>query len=141
MNYIQYIKDNTLRCEAGYRGGGIEINLVELLPELENPLMSAYQNYLGGGMLGRVVSNTNFDYSKLPAKQVKIVEEMGEQLKVYYHDITNAPEDAWEHQEYIKNQAMPKIDNIELSEDELLLAESMWLEDFINYEEEENKNE
>jgi len=107
-NYISYIKENTLRCEASHRGGGIEINLAELLPDVEEPLMSAYQNYLGGGMLGRVVSNCNFDYSKLPAKQKLMVEEMGEQLKVYYHDMTNAPENAWEHQEYIKNQAMPE---------------------------------
>lgn len=31
---------------------------------------------------------------------------------------------------------MPSIDNIELSEDEVLMAESMGLEDFINYDEE-----
>ena len=31
---------------------------------------------------------------------------------------------------------MPTIDNIELSEDEVLMAEDMGLEDFINYDEE-----
>ncbi|KKK83013.1 hypothetical protein LCGC14_2797660, partial [marine sediment metagenome] len=41
MNYKKYIKDNTIRCEAGHRGGGIEINLSKLLPELNKPRMSA----------------------------------------------------------------------------------------------------
>ena len=107
-NYIQYIKDNTTRCEASSRGGGIEIGLSELLPDVEYPLMSAYQNYLGGGMLGQVVSNCNFEYRELPTKQIELVEELAEQLKIYYHDMTNPPEDAWEHQEYVQNQSMPK---------------------------------
>ena len=32
---------------------------------------------------------------------------------------------------------MPSIDNIELSDDEQLMAEEMGLEDYINYDEEE----
>jgi hypothetical protein len=30
MNYNEYIESHTLRCEAGFRGGGIEINLTDL---------------------------------------------------------------------------------------------------------------
>ena len=106
-DYIEYIKNNTLRCEVSSRGGGIEIDLAELLPEVENPLISVYQNYLGGGLLGKVVSNCNFNYKKLPEDQKQIVEDLSEQLKIYYHDMTNPPEDTWEHQDYIKNQSMP----------------------------------
>lgn len=107
MNYINYIKENTTRCEASRRGGGIEIDLAELLPDLDNPLMSAYQNYLGGGMLGRVASSANFDQSELVQEQADVVGELAEQLKIYYHNITNPEAEAWEHQEYIQNQSMP----------------------------------
>ena len=45
----------TLRSELSYRGGGLEISLDTL--GFKNEKMSAYQNYLGGGMLGRVQTN------------------------------------------------------------------------------------
>ena len=46
------IKDNVLREQLSSRGGGVEIDLTYFGYEGEK--MTAYQNYLGGGMLGRI---------------------------------------------------------------------------------------
>ena len=35
IDYVEYIEANTLRCEVGYRGGGIEISLDNLFNGIE----------------------------------------------------------------------------------------------------------
>ena len=46
------IKDNVLREQLSSRGGGVEIDLTYFGYEGEK--MTAYQNYLGGGMLSAI---------------------------------------------------------------------------------------
>ncbi len=48
------ISENITREEYSYRGGGCELDLTEY--GYEDEFLSAYQNYLGGGLL---VSNCN----------------------------------------------------------------------------------
>lgn len=96
----------TLRKEITSRGGGIEISLDTLGHEGEK--MSAYQNYLGGGMLGRVCAN---DTIRAKHKIVELslaeeLDEIAEQLKQYYFNLTN-PEGEWEGVSYEQNQSMP----------------------------------
>ena len=45
----------TLRLQVSSRGGGIEIDLSSL--GFKGEKMAAYQNYLGGGLLGAVCVN------------------------------------------------------------------------------------
>lgn len=60
---LDYIHDvsNIVRCDVSYRGGGCEWDLTELLNDLkvftnESSIKCAvYQNYLGGGIAGRIV--------------------------------------------------------------------------------------
>ena len=59
INLIEYITENTLRCEVSYRGGGIEIDASAYL-KIDGAKMTAYQNYLGGGMLGSIGGSRNF---------------------------------------------------------------------------------
>jgi len=97
----------TLRKEITSRGGGIEIDLTTLGYEGER--MSAYQNYLGGGMLGRVCAN---DTIRAKHKIVELslateLDEIAEQLKRYYFNLTNPEDDEWESQYYELNQKMP----------------------------------
>lgn len=110
MDYIKYIKDNTLRCEASYRGGGIEIALDNLLFRVtrEEPYkMTAYQNYLGGGMLGSICNSCNFEPGKLSkANQVK-VKAITDALNRYYHNLTNHEDDEWESASFEENQNRP----------------------------------
>jgi len=96
----------TLRSEISSRGGGVEISLDTL--GFKNEKMSAYQNYLGGGLLGRVQANNTIQAYNKPCtdKQKAKLDNIAEQLKKYFHSLTN-PDTEWEGQTYEKNQNMP----------------------------------
>jgi hypothetical protein len=96
----------TLRSQITSRGGGIEISLDTL--GFKNEKMAAYQNYLGGGLLGKVCANNTIEAYKKPCtdKQKAKLDKISEQLKQYFHSLTN-PDTEWEGQTYEKNQNMP----------------------------------
>ena len=99
------IEDNIIRIDASRRGGGIEIDASELFGE--GCKISAYQNYLGGGLLGAIQSDINFMPSE---EQKKDVLKLSEELKRYFHDITNeeaSEYDEWNGMSYEQNQSMP----------------------------------
>lgn len=113
MELNEYIKNNTLRCEISYRGGGIEIDLAELLKksetgEEEDYLMTAYQNYLGGGMLGSIGNSYSFDVEKLSKKDQKTIAEITDAVNRYFHGLTNHEDDEWESSTYEQNQNRPE---------------------------------
>ena len=90
----------TLRKEISSRGGGIEISLDTL--GFKGVKMTAYQNYLGGGMLGKVANSCmRLDWETEP----KLV-EIAEQLRKYYFSLTN-PNGTFESVSYEQNQSMP----------------------------------
>jgi hypothetical protein len=107
VNYKQYIEENTIRCEASYRGGGIEISLSEILGSEENFRMTAYQNYLGGGMLGAIAHSYNFNTTKLSKADQAIIEKVTQELKKYFHNLTNHEDNEWESASFEENQARP----------------------------------
>ena len=75
---IATFKKHTLRVVIGGRGGGIEINLTPYGYRFGK--MSAYQNYLGGGILGSIQSDCNIKDWETNEKLVKISED----LKQYF---------------------------------------------------------
>lgn len=97
----------TLRLEVSYRGGGIEIDLSRF--GFKGERMSAYQNYLGGGMLGRICVNDTITAFDKPCtqKQADKLYRIGERLKMYFHELSNHEDDEWESQTYEQNQNMP----------------------------------
>lgn len=100
-------KDCILRQKVTSRGGGVEISLSSF--GFEGEKMSAYQNYLGGGMLGRVDSDNTinaFD-KEVTDEQQELLDEIAEQLKRYFFDLTNPDEEEWENQSYEQNQTLP----------------------------------
>lgn len=94
INLVEYIEANTLRCEASYRGGGIKIDVSELLG-LEGAKMTAYQNYLGGGMTGAIGNSENFELNELPKSKRAVVEKMQEALKEYFYGLNNGGGDEY----------------------------------------------
>ncbi len=108
INYSEYIEKNTLRCEASYRGGGIEIDLSELFPKVENACMTAYQNYLGGGMLGSICNSYNFRVQELGKGDTKKLSDITQAVNKYYHSLTNHEGDEWEETTYERNQLRPE---------------------------------
>lgn len=105
MDYLEYIENNIIDCNAGYRGGSIKVNVAELFPEItdEQPIIGAYQNYLGGGMLGAVVGASQFNFDDLTAKHKVIAERLKLECKLYLHNQTNH-EDEWETSTFDENQ-------------------------------------
>ena len=90
----------TLRKEISSRGGGIEISLDTL--GFKGVKMTAYQNYLGGGMLGKVANScTISDWQTSPE-----LSEIAEQLRKYFFTLTNPDEGEWESVSYEQNQRM-----------------------------------
>ena len=74
------ISDNITREQYSTRGGGCELDLTAY--GYEDEFLSAYQNYLGGGMLGRVAnSSTITDWESNPE-----LFELARQLREYYYE-------------------------------------------------------
>jgi hypothetical protein len=98
----------TLRLDVSYRGGVIEIDLSRF--GFKGERMMAYQNYLGGGMLGRVLAKDTIRFygnKSCTEKQVEKLEKIAERLKKYFHTLSNHVDDEWESQSYMQNQNMP----------------------------------
>ena len=89
----------TLRLQVSSRGGGIEVSLDTL--GFKGVRMTAYQNYLGGGMLGAVANSCSLRGWETNEKLRKIAK----QLREYYFNLTN-PEDEWAHVTFEQNQSM-----------------------------------
>tara|TARA_R100000329_G_scaffold144439_1_gene129189 strand:+ start:1389 stop:1712 length:324 start_codon:yes stop_codon:yes gene_type:complete len=83
MSSAEKIANAVVRQEVSPRGGGVEIRLDDW--GYPHHKMTAYQNYLGGGMLGKVCSDcTVVDY-----KEIECLNALSVQLKMYYHNMTN----------------------------------------------------
>lgn len=108
FDFKTYIEANTLRCEYTRRGGGIEIDASEYL-ELPGAKMTAYQNYLGGGMLGAVQSDRNFSITSSKKREARAA-RLANKLKRYFHALTNEEAgewDEWAASDFESNQARP----------------------------------
>jgi len=74
------IADNITREEYSYRGGGCELDLSEY--GYEDEFLNAYQNYLGGGLLGSVGNSCTVEGWQQDEKLIKLASE----LRAYYTD-------------------------------------------------------
>ena len=91
---------NIIRQEISYRGGGIEITLDNFGYPGEK--MTAYQNYLGGGMLGRIQA----DCTSYKWRESGRLCEIAEELMKYFHTLT-VHDDKWEWETFEQNQLKP----------------------------------
>lgn len=106
MKHLSRIKKAVLRKQISHRGGGIEIDL-HPFGFKQGSKMSAYQNYLGGGMLGSIQSNHNIFRTSFTPEESKKLEEISDTLKRYFHKLTNHNDDEWESAIFEENQLRP----------------------------------
>ena len=101
------LSEVVLRQELSSRGGGVEIDLSRF--GFKGQKMSAYQNYLGGGMLGSICSNDTIRAFNKPCseKQSIKLDKIADRLKRYFHELTNPHDQEWESQSYEQNQRLP----------------------------------
>ena len=111
--FTEYIESNTLRLEASRRGGGIEIDATDYLGyNGRYPLrMTAYQNYLGGGMTGSVQGAIEGHLRDYPSTIQTKALALNEALKRYYYNITNEEVEDWDEwastESYESQQSRP----------------------------------
>lgn len=74
------IQDSITREEISHRGGGVELELTDF--GYENEFLSAYQNYLGGGMRGAVANSCTVEDWEMDEKLVRLAGE----LREYYEE-------------------------------------------------------
>ena len=99
---LEAFRNHTLRVAVVEKGGGVEINLTTY--GFRFGRMSAYLNYLGGGMLGSIQSDCNVPNWKDNPKLVKLSEDM----KQYYAILrAEALEEEFNLDAFINQQKMP----------------------------------
>jgi hypothetical protein len=92
------MKHKILRESFSTRGGGVEISLSKLGKKYADERMTAYQNYLGGGMLGSIQNDCTIDGWSLDEKLVKTAR----QLRLYMYEAIHGESDGFE-----VNEMMP----------------------------------
>jgi hypothetical protein len=100
-----------IREHVTSRGGGVEIDLTPY--GYRDEKMTAYQNYLGGGMLGKVCNDctirdwqnvvTDKDFDGNCSNELLTI---AEELRKYLHSLTN-PDTKGEGRTYEQNQLRP----------------------------------
>jgi len=90
-----------LREQVSTRGGGVEISLDNF--GYPGAKMTAYQNYLGGGMLGAIGNDCTIESWRLDKKLLKI----SDRLSRYFHEQTRHDWDEWEDAIFEENQSRP----------------------------------
>lgn len=104
----EYIISHTVRCVMSSRGGGIEIDASEALG-IEGAKITAYQNYLGGGIAGKVCSDYNFKQANMRPTQKITFEALRGYLKRYFYNLNNGAGDEYmqESASYERTQSLP----------------------------------
>lgn len=113
-----YIQENLITCDISYRGGQLKVDASKMFPSLESesPIVGAYQNYLGGGMAGRIQAGSSFTPDELKTKKDQATfNQLLEACKMYFYDVNNGGGDEYMQEEvtgrtaggYKKNQSMP----------------------------------
>ena len=77
------ISENITREKYGHRGGGCELDLTEY--GYEDEFLSAYQNYLGGGLLGSIGNSCTVEDWRADEKLIKLATKLREyyQTRMY----------------------------------------------------------
>lgn len=96
--------------DVSYRGGTLKVDVSELFPNIENAVMGAYQNYLGGGIAGQIIGAAQFEPSELSEKEQKVFHLLKERIKRYFYELNAGGGDEYmvdNYNSYERNQALP----------------------------------
>lgn len=109
-DYRKFIQKNMLDCDISYRGGNLKVDVSSLFPNVEKPVMGAYQNYLGGGIAGAIVGAAMFSPDELTKRDQKKFFALKEAIKKYFYELNNGGGDEYMQENvnsYDKNQSFP----------------------------------
>lgn len=89
------IESHLKNCDISYRGGSLKVDVSELFPNVDEPIMGAYQNYLGGGIAGAIVGASMFNPEELTEKEQKVFFALKERIKQFFYDANNGGGDEY----------------------------------------------
>jgi len=109
------LEENTIDADISYRGGKIKIDASELFPEYyertgERAIVGAYQNYLGGGIAGRIVGAAMFQPEELTEEERALFDPLLKRCVAYFHSLNNGGGDEYMQENYSGldfNQTLP----------------------------------
>jgi VIT1/CCC1 family predicted Fe2+/Mn2+ transporter len=111
-NIREFIEANVISADVSYRGGTVNVNVAELFPEVSNPVMGAYQNYLGGGIAGRIIGAAMFNpEEELSAEDQVKFEEVKAEIVKYFFELNGGGGDDYMQENYSSlefNQNLPE---------------------------------
>lgn len=95
----EYITSHVIESDISYRGGTLKIDVSELFNintnNSDEPIMGAYQNYLGGGIAGAIQTGRQFDIANFNKKDLALYNKVAEQTKRYFYDLNNGGGDEY----------------------------------------------
>ena len=98
------LEANIIACDISYRGGTLKIDTSSVFGP--GTIMGAYQNYLGGGIAGRICVGSNFTLDKTS----KAYEILSDRILQYFYNLNNGGGDDYMQEEYNtleRNQNLP----------------------------------
>lgn len=104
------IEAHITECDISYRGGNLKVDVSSIFPDVEDAIMGAYQNYLGGGIAGAIIGASMFTPDDLTADQQEVFYALKERIKKYFYAINQGGGDDYMVENvnsYDKNQIMP----------------------------------
>lgn len=111
IDFNAFVETHMIYCDVSYRGGAIKVDVSELLDTgEEDAIMGAYQNYLGGGIAGRIQIGTMFDPDQLSDKDAKVFTQLSDAIKQYFYSLNNGGGDEYMQEEvnsFELNQILP----------------------------------
>jgi hypothetical protein len=93
-----------IRSDYSYRGGGIEIDLTEF--GFKGQKMTAFCNYLGGDMIGRVCSSNTINKETMYREKYlqEDIDNIADELKMYFFGLIVGD---FNGSDWLNNQALP----------------------------------
>ena len=82
------IEEHIVNCDVSYRGGTLKIDVSDLFDTgEEEAIMGASQNYLGGGMAGKITTGRMFDISGFSKADKKAYEDLSARIVKYFYNL------------------------------------------------------
>jgi len=83
------IESHLTDCDISYRGGFFRCNVRELFPNVDDAIMGAAQNYLGGGIAGAIQARAMFTPDELNAKELEIFDALKPRMIQFFYNVNN----------------------------------------------------
>lgn len=94
------IVNHVTQCDISYRGGTLKIDVSSIFPDVSDPVMGAYQNYLGGGIAGSIQGAAMFTPDELSEKDQVTFHALLERIKRYFYELNQGGGDEYMHENY-----------------------------------------